>query len=220
MKILGINSSPNGKKSQTLRLVNAVLNGGKSMGAEIEFVDLRKLKIEYCIGCRKCFETGFCIFKDDYQELLQKMLDADGMVWGSPNYSFGVVAPMKTLIDRMSDVIHCQYFDGKYFCAVCTAGRDDKVITQYLTTNFLDLGAYVTGTAGAVVTKGPREVDLAEELAFKLGVALASDIESKRPYFDQRVVIDANRRDFQRKVRQYKDVWKHQYEYWEKQNWR
>jgi multimeric flavodoxin WrbA len=142
MKILGINSSPNGKKSQTLRLVNAVLNGGKSMGAEIEFVDLRKLKIEYCIGCRKCFETGFCIFKDDYQELLQKMLDADGMVWGSPNYSF------------------------------------------------------------------------------KLGVALASDIESKRPYFDQRVAIDANRRDFQRKVRQYKDEWKHQYEYWEKQNWR
>jgi len=33
-------------------------------------------------------------------------------------------------------------------------------------------------------------------------------------------VIDANRRDFQRKVRQYKDEWKHQYEYWEKQNWR
>jgi hypothetical protein len=84
----------------------------------------------------------------------------------------------------------------------------------------MDLGAYVTGTIGAVVTRGPKEVEEAEELAFKLGVALASDIESKRPYFDQRVAIDANRRDFQRKVRQYKDEWKHQYEYWEKQNWR
>ena len=120
----------------------------------------------------------------------------------------------------MSDVIHCQYFDGKYCCAVCTAGRDDKVITQYVSTNFLDLGAYVRGTVGAVVTKGPKEVDAAEELAFKLGLALASDIKNKTPYFDQRVTIDNNRRDFQRKVRQYKDDWKHQYQYWEKQKWR
>ncbi len=220
MKILGINSSPSGKKSQTLRLVNAVLNGAKSRGAEAEFVDLYKLTIEYCIGCRKCFETGACIFQDDYPELLQKMLESDGMVWGSPNYSYGVNAPMKAMIDRMADMIHCQYFDGKYCCAVCTAGRDDKVITQYLTTNFLDLGAYVTGTVGVVVTKGPQEVDAAEALAFKLGVALVSDIESQRPYFDQRVAIDANRREFQRKVRQYKDQWKYQYAYWEQQNWR
>ena len=77
----------------------------------------------------------------------------------------------------------------------------------------------MTGTVGAVVTKGPQAVDTAEELAFKLGVALVSDIESKRTYFDQRATIEGNRRDFQRKVRQYKDQWKHQYEYWEKQNW-
>lgn len=50
MKILGINSSLNGKKSQTLRLVNAVLNGGKSMGAEPE-VDLGK-------GGEACLSSG------------------------------------------------------------------------------------------------------------------------------------------------------------------
>lgn len=220
MKILGVNSSPNGSKSQTLRLINAVLSGAKSMGAETEFVNLRKLRIEYCIGCRKCFETGACIFKDDYQGLLQKMLDSDGMVWGSPNYSYCVNAPMKALIDRMADVIHCQYFDGKYCCAVCTAGRDDKVITRYLANNFMDLGAYVTGAAGAVVTEGPQAVAAAEELAFKLGEALADDIARKRPYFDQRVAMDANRRSFQDKIRQNKEKWKSQYEYWEKLNWR
>jgi len=90
---------------------------------------------------------------------------------------------MKALIDRMADVIHCQYFDGKYCAAVCTAGRDDKVITQSLTTNFLDLGAYVTGTVGAVVTRGPPAVDAAEALAFTLGVALVADLESQRPDF-------------------------------------
>ena len=127
MRILGLNSSPNGKKSQTRRLVQAVLSGAAEKGAQTEYVDLRKLKIEYCIGCRKCFATGKCGFEDDYAPLFEKMLAADGMVWGSPNYSFCVNAPMKALIDRMADVIHCQYFDGKYCAAVCTAGRDHAV---------------------------------------------------------------------------------------------
>ncbi|MDD3052247.1 MAG: NAD(P)H-dependent oxidoreductase, partial [Candidatus Cloacimonetes bacterium] len=44
MKIIGINASPKGKESNTLRLVNAVLAGAKDEGAEIEFVDLYTLQ--------------------------------------------------------------------------------------------------------------------------------------------------------------------------------
>lgn len=219
MRILGLNSSPNGKKSQTRRLVQAVLDGASQKGAETEYVDLRKLKIEYCIGCRKCFATGKCVFDDDYSALFEKMLAADGMVWGSPNYSFCVNAPMKALIDRMADVIHCQYFDGKYCAAVCTAGRDHGVITRFLANNFNDLGAYVTGTAGALVTDGPAAVAQAESLSFALGHALVDDIAAKRTYFDQRVAIDANRRAFQDKIRQSQDQWPYQYAYWEKRGW-
>lgn len=219
MRILGINSSPNGKKSQTRRLVQAVLAGAAAKGAETEYVDLRTLKIEYCIGCRKCFATGACVFTDDYAPLFEKMLAADGMVWGSPNYSFGVNAPMKALIDRMADVIHCQYFEGKYCAAVCTAGRDHAIITRFLANNFNDLGAYVTGTAGALVTEGPEAVARAETLSFALGQALADDIGAKRPYFDQRVAIDANRRAFQDKIRHYKEQWPYQYAHWEERNW-
>ncbi len=219
MRILGLNSSPNGKKSQTRRLVQAVLDGAAAKGAETEYVDLRKLKIEYCIGCRKCFATGKCIINDDYATLFEKMSAADGMVWGSPNYSFCVNAPMKALVDRMADVIHCQYFEGKYCAAVCTAGRDHAVITRFLANNFNDLGGYVTGTAGALATDGPEAVARAETLSFALGQALADDIGTKRTYFDQRVAIDANRRAFQDKIRQNKEQWPSQYAYWEKRGW-
>lgn len=219
MKVLGVNVSPNGKKSQTLRLVNAVLEGARSRGAETEYVDLNKLKIEYCIGCRKCFDTGKCVFKDDYDALLDKMLSSDGMVWGSPNYSFCVRAPMKTLIDRMADVIHLQSFAGKYCCAVATGGRDDKVITQYLKTNFMDFGAYVTGTAGAVVTRGPQAVDQAERTALSLGQALVDDIVAGRVHFDQRQEIDRNRLEFQEKIKANKNAWRNQYAYWEAKGW-
>lgn len=211
MKILGIHSSPNGKKSQTGRLLNAVLAGAAAEGAETEAVKLCKLKIEFCIGCRKCFKTGVCIFQDDYGPLLDKMLAADGLVWGSPNYSYCVTARMKALIDRMADVIHLQSFDGKYACAVATGGRDDEVITRYLATNLMDFGAYVSGTAGAV--------DRAEVRALALGKVLAGDIRQKTLYFDQLQAMDANRRDFQAKIRQAGEAWKHEFDYWEARSW-
>ena len=52
MKILGINASPRGSKSQTRKLIQAVLDGARSQGATVELVDLSRLKIEYCICLR------------------------------------------------------------------------------------------------------------------------------------------------------------------------
>ena len=43
MKILGINGSPRGKNSRTLKLVSAVLDGAKERGAETELVDIRRI---------------------------------------------------------------------------------------------------------------------------------------------------------------------------------
>ena len=114
MKILGINGSPRASKSQTLRLVQAVLDGAESAGADVEFVDVCKLQIEYCNGCLVCCERGECVKKDDFAELYQKMLASDGIVLGSPNYIDSVTAQIKTMLDRMADAIHCQMFLGKY----------------------------------------------------------------------------------------------------------
>jgi multimeric flavodoxin WrbA len=50
MKILGINASPKGSKSETLTLVRAVLKGAKSKGAKVEMVNLCTLHGKYCTG--------------------------------------------------------------------------------------------------------------------------------------------------------------------------
>ena len=52
MKVIGINASPRGKDSNTLRLTNAVLAGAKEEGAETEFIDLYTLRIEILHGLR------------------------------------------------------------------------------------------------------------------------------------------------------------------------
>ena len=91
MKILGINASPRGPKSQTLRLVRAVLDGAQKAGAETEFIDLCKLDIEYCNACGSCFAKGKCIHDDDFEELYRKILSCNGIVMGRPTISIALL---------------------------------------------------------------------------------------------------------------------------------
>ena len=113
MKILGINASPKGDKSQTRRLVMGVLEGARQAGADITFIDICSLDIAYCTACGTCYAKGECVTDDDYAMLLEKMMDADGIVLGSPNYINAVTAQLKTMLDRMADVVHCQSLSGQ-----------------------------------------------------------------------------------------------------------
>lgn len=215
MKILGISGSPRGSRSQTLRLVRAVLDGAKSAGAEVELVDVAKLRIEYCIGCKVCYERGECVKKDDFAELYRKMLDSDGIILGSPNYIDSVTAQIKTMLDRMADAIHCQVLIGKYGCAVSTAGGSgaDEVV-EYLNRVLQTLGANTVGGIGVVLGGDPEMIVPAEGRAYDLGKKLVRAIEKKETYPDQerrhaemlermRVLVTAN-----------KDRWHHEYDYW------
>jgi len=55
MKVLGINASSRGSKSQTRKLVQTALNGACSKGATVELVDLCKRNK----SLRKCWDKGF-----------------------------------------------------------------------------------------------------------------------------------------------------------------
>ena len=220
MKILGINASPRGEKSQTLRLVKAVLAGAKSAGAETELIDVCKLNIKYCNACQVCFKTGKCVQEDDFQGLYDKILAADGMVWGSPNYFRSVTAQLKTLIDRMADAIHCQLFTGKYSCSVATAGgsKYDEV-TDYLNGLLMNFGSFVTGGVGGSVSGGLQVMEKTEKGAFNLGKALAEDIKVRRDYIEQRETLEESRAYFKKLVEIHKEEWEHEYEYWNRLKW-
>ena len=220
MKVLGINASPRGSKSQTQRLVHAVLDGAKSAGAEVELVDICKLNIEYCNACQVCYKKGACNKKDDFQGLYDKMMAADGLVVGSPNYLRSITAQLKTIIDRMADAIHCQLFTGKYSVNVATAGGmgADKQVTEYMNATMLNFGSFVTGCTGASVSQGPNAIEEAEKRAFELGKALVEDIKVKRDYIEQREMLEENRKHFMALVKRNPE-WEHENELWNKLNW-
>lgn len=104
MKILGISSgSKNGSNDA---MCKEALMGAQELGAEIEFVRLLDLDLKNCTGCISCvisLMTGKgnrCALKDDFDWLLDKMLDADGVVFATPVFVKGAPGIFHTIIDR------------------------------------------------------------------------------------------------------------------------
>lgn len=100
MKVLIINGSPKGKRSNTYRLTTAFLEG---MGeTEIRENSVSRMDIKPCRGCFSCWNKtpGACIIRDDMQSVIENMLWADVILWSFPLYYFSVPGPLKNLMDR------------------------------------------------------------------------------------------------------------------------
>lgn len=216
IKIIGINSSPRGKDSQTLKLVENVLKGAESAGesVEVELVDVCELDIEYCIACGMCYQKGKCIYNDDFETLFTKMLESDGIVLGSPVYIYQVTAQLKTLMDRMSDAIHCQKLADKYGCSVSTAGGSGLDETNEFMNNFLGIcGALTTSSVGAIAGHDPKAMESATKDAFDMGVDLVSAIKERRSYPEQEAALAERIAYFSEMVMMNKNIWVHEYNY-------
>jgi len=102
MKVIAFNGSAR-KEGNTAILINHVLSGLKQEGIETETYDLSGRNLKGCIACGKCFEKQDkrCVIKDDtLNECIEKMMEADGILLGSPTYFTDVSADMKALIER------------------------------------------------------------------------------------------------------------------------
>jgi putative sterol carrier protein/putative NADPH-quinone reductase len=109
MKVLAINSSPRGEgQSKTELMLNHLVKGMREAGADVEVVELRKKKVNNCIGCFTCWTKtpGMCIHKDDMtNELFPKWLESDLVVYATPLYHYTVNAAMKAFIERTLPVL-------------------------------------------------------------------------------------------------------------------
>ncbi len=70
---------------------------------DYELIDTTNLKISHCIGCNHCWlkTPGICSIKDDYEEILKKIIRADRL-WLVTDTKFGFVSYRgKNIIDRI-----------------------------------------------------------------------------------------------------------------------
>jgi multimeric flavodoxin WrbA len=223
MKIIGINGSPRKSQSRTAQLVKEVLNSAAASGAEIEYIDIIDLKLNFCIACDKCHKSGKCVHNDDFQELMDKIAAADALVVGSPVYIFSVTAQLKVWLDRLGGTtIHCQQLLGKYGAVVATSGSSGENETaQYLETSLIFTGMQCVGkVAGSIDTDGLLAADsqLMKE-AGELGLSLVKAVETKQEFPEQINMHKQFLEYFKYALLKHQDKWAWEYKYWQDKGW-
>ena len=108
-KILGICGSP--RKANTDRLLQEALKSAEAeKNVATNTLLLRKMKINFCSGCFKCFDAndndyGCQVFRDSMDEIFETLKDCDAMILASPVYFGGVTAQAKTFMDRTEPLL-------------------------------------------------------------------------------------------------------------------
>ena len=108
MKILGINASPRIEGNTDL-LLDKVLQGAGSKGADTEKIILNKLKFAPCQECAKMSDDGGCLVNDDMQLVYKKIKEADAIVLASPVFFGSLSAQSKMMIDRFQCAWRAKY---------------------------------------------------------------------------------------------------------------
>lgn len=102
MKVVALNGSAR-KDGNTAILLNLVLDELKAEGIGTELIQMAGRAPQGCLACYKCFKNKdrrCSVDKDMVNEVIGKMLDAEGILLGSPTYFSDVSAGMRAFIER------------------------------------------------------------------------------------------------------------------------
>lgn len=190
MKVLLINGSPDSKGCihTALTLAAEVLN---SNGIETEEIHVGNKDIRGCIGCRKCKQTGKCVFNDLVNEVSPKLAESDGIVIGSPVY-FG--NPNGTVLSFMQRLFYSCGCDlhMKVGASVVSCRRGGNSATFEALNQFFGISGMPTvpstywndvhGYKGADVLKDPEAVETVRNMATNMAFMIKSIKAGKEQY--------------------------------------
>lgn len=107
MKVIGICGSPR-EESNTRFYLKEVLSELENQNIETEIILLKDLNIRSCKGCYGCVKAKKCVIEDDFELIFDKMVNADGILFGSPVYHSSITPELKSVLDRAG-------FSGRWY---------------------------------------------------------------------------------------------------------
>ncbi|MBQ7450834.1 flavodoxin family protein [bacterium] len=114
-KVIILNASPR-KNFNTAKLLKEAQKGAESSGAEVEYFNLYDYSF---LGCRSCFACqrkgstteGICAIKDDIRPILEKCINADAIIIGSPVYFSYPTGVFRSFTERLLFANHTYMVD-------------------------------------------------------------------------------------------------------------
>ena len=129
MKVLLLNGSPHPKGCVYTALME-ISNVLKKEDIETELIQMGTQPVRGCIACRKCKETGRCVFGEDAANIvLEKMEEADGLIVGSPVYYASANGSLISLLDRVFYAGRKELFAYKPAAFIAAARRAGSTAT-------------------------------------------------------------------------------------------
>lgn len=105
MKIYAICGSAR-KESNTATLLREALKGAADKGADTELIFLYDLCYQGCSSCFSCKKLGDpsygqCATRDELTPVLDKLKEADAILFGSPVYAGSITGEMQSFLERL-----------------------------------------------------------------------------------------------------------------------
>ena len=110
-----INGSPR-KNFNTAKLLKEAARGAEETGAEVETINLYDYNYKGCISCLMCKRkgsttNGLCFYKDALRPILEKCLNADAVIIGSPVYHSYPSGMCRSFMERFMFPAHTYMLD-------------------------------------------------------------------------------------------------------------
>ena len=104
-KVMILNASPR-KNFNTAKMLKEAAKGAQETGAEVEYIDLVDLNYKGCMSCFACKvignkTNGLCAYRDDLRPVLEKILNADALIVGTPVYYSYPTGMFRNLMERL-----------------------------------------------------------------------------------------------------------------------
>lgn len=100
MKVILVNGSPKEKGCTYTALCEAEKELNKN-GVETEIFWVGNKPLAGCTGCGGCGKTGKCVFDDTVNEMIEKLDEADGFIFGSPVHYASASGAITSFMDRL-----------------------------------------------------------------------------------------------------------------------
>ena len=110
-------------------LADKFVEGANAAGNDVEKISLVGKEIRFCKGCFACQKLGRCVIKDDVNDIMAKVLEADVVCWATPIYYYEMSGQMKTLLDRLNPLYPSDYkFRNVYMLS--TAAEEEASVPE------------------------------------------------------------------------------------------
>ncbi|MGD9158533.1 MAG: flavodoxin family protein [Desulfobacteraceae bacterium] len=112
IKLCAVFGSPR-RKGNTSLLLRKAIEGARDAGAEVTEIVLRDKKLSPCLEIYGCRDSGKCVIKDEFHEIVDQLLESNGVMLASPIFFYSVSAHTKMLIDRCQSLWMKKYYIEK-----------------------------------------------------------------------------------------------------------